>query len=55
MFPPGLLTEGLEELQRPEGRVFFAGSDIASGWRGFIDGAIESGARVASHIHHHLS
>lgn len=55
MYPPGLLTEGLEELQRPEGRVFFAGSDIASGWRGFIDGAIESGARVAAQINHHLS
>jgi monoamine oxidase len=28
---------------RPEGRVVFAGSDIANGWSGFIDGAIESG------------
>jgi monoamine oxidase len=28
----------------------FAGSDIASGWRGFIDGAIESGVKVARKI-----
>lgn len=55
MYPPGLLTDGLEELQRPEENVFFAGGDIASGWRGFIDGAIESGARAAQHLNHYLS
>lgn len=47
MYRPGVLTGALEELQRPEGNVYFATSDIASGWRGFIDGAIESGARAA--------
>lgn len=47
MYPPGMLTGALEELQRPEGNIYFAGADIASGWRGFIDGAIESGARAA--------
>ena len=35
-------------MQRTEGRVVFAGSDIANGWSGFIDGAIESGVRGAS-------
>ena len=34
--------------RRPEGRVVFAGSDIANGWSGFIDGAIESGFRGAA-------
>jgi len=28
----------------------FAGADIANGWRGFMDGAIESGLRVANEI-----
>lgn len=37
----------LSELVRSEGRVVFAGSDIALGWRGYIDGAIESGLRAA--------
>ena len=46
-YPPGMLTGALKELQRPEDRVYFAGSDIADGWRGFIDGAIESGAQTA--------
>lgn len=47
---PGQLTSYLEELQRPEGVVHLAGSDYASGWAGFIDGAIESGLRVARRI-----
>ncbi len=43
MYRPSTLTRDLENLQRVEGRVHFAGSDVANGWRGFIDGAIESG------------
>lgn len=41
------MSKLLPELQKPEGRIFFASADWASGWRGFIDGAIEQGA-VAS-------
>jgi monoamine oxidase len=44
---PNAVTRYLRELQRPEGRVFLAGSDIASGWSGFIDGAVESGLSAA--------
>jgi monoamine oxidase len=36
-------------MQLHEGRVLFAGSDIANGWSGFIDGAIESGLRTGAH------
>ena len=50
MYPKGMLTGALAELQRPEGNIHFAGADIANGWRGFIDGAIESGARAAQTI-----
>jgi pseudooxynicotine oxidase len=50
MYPPGLLTSSLPALQRPEGNLYFATSDIASGWRGFIDGAVESGAVAAQHV-----
>jgi monoamine oxidase len=42
-FGPGQMSRSLPDLQRPEGRTFFAGGDIASGWSGYIDGAIESG------------
>ena len=44
---PKAVTRYLRELQRPEGRIFLAGSDIASGWSGFIDGAVESGLSAA--------
>jgi monoamine oxidase len=35
-------------MQEPEGRVLLAGSDLADGWAGFIDGAIESGLRAGA-------
>ena len=47
---PGQLTSYLSELQTPERAVHLAGSDYASGWAGFIDGAIESGLHVARRI-----
>jgi monoamine oxidase len=50
MYRPGVLTGDLRELQRSEGNVHFCGSDIANGWRGFIDGAIESGLRVGRDV-----
>lgn len=46
----GYMTHTLPELQRPHGRVRFAGSDVANGWGGFIDGAIESGLTTARQI-----
>jgi pseudooxynicotine oxidase len=45
---PGWYEHHHATMQRPEGAVVFAGSDIANGWSGFIDGAIESGLRSAS-------
>ena len=40
---PGWYSRHHAEMRRPEGRVLLAGSDVANGWSGFIDGAIESG------------
>lgn len=42
-----LLTNHLEDMRASHGRVFFANSDWAVGWRSFIDGAIEEGTRAA--------
>jgi monoamine oxidase len=48
---PMLRPNQLETIQTAahaaHGRVRLAGSDYAEGWAGFIDGAIESGKRVA--------
>ena len=43
---PGWYEHHHAAMQRIEGRVVLAGSDIANGWSGFIDGAIESGLRA---------
>ncbi|PYH76873.1 FAD/NAD(P)-binding domain-containing protein [Aspergillus uvarum CBS 121591] len=40
---PNSASVHLQELQKPHGRILFAGADWADGWRGFIDGAIERG------------
>lgn len=47
---PGFLTGSLAELQQASGRVHLAGSDLANGWSGFIDGAIESGLTAARRV-----
>ena len=36
----------LEDLQRPEGRILFAGAATCNGWHEHIDGAVESGLRA---------
>lgn len=46
-YRPGRITRSHTELNRPEGRVFFATSDIAIGNTSWMDGAIDSG-RVAA-------
>jgi pseudooxynicotine oxidase len=45
---PGWYEHHHAAMQRPEGRVVLAGSDLANGWAGFIDGAIESGLRAGA-------
>lgn len=52
---PNQLTHTLAELQRPEDGVFLAGSDYATGWAGFIDGAIESGLIVSRNVRRYLT
>ncbi|ARQ71070.1 flavin monoamine oxidase family protein [Streptomyces marincola] len=43
----GQLSRHLPRIQQPHGRITFANDGIASGWHGFIDGAIETGHRAA--------
>jgi monoamine oxidase len=49
-FKGGQLTRLHSDLQTTEGRVAFAGSDVAPRWAGWIEGAIESGAEAAEKI-----
>jgi monoamine oxidase len=48
---PNQLITLLRDLQRPHGRIAFAGGDIAYGWNGgFIEGALETGERAAQQV-----
>lgn len=46
-FEPGYLSRNHSDLSEPEGRLFFAGADIAMRFNSWIAGAIESGIRAA--------
>jgi monoamine oxidase len=47
--PPGWFGDGtFEQLELPEGKLAFAGSDVASEGAGWIEGAIGSGIRAAA-------
>ncbi|WP_292852408.1 NAD(P)/FAD-dependent oxidoreductase [Microbacterium sp.] len=46
----GFLSRSLPALRAGHGAVRFAGSDVAEGWGGFIDGAIESGLTAARDV-----
>jgi len=45
---PGWYTRHHAEMRRLEGRIVLGGSDLANGWAGFIDGAIESGLEAGA-------
>ncbi len=47
---PGWYTHHHAAMRQPESGLVFAGSDLADGWSGFIDGAIESGLRAARQV-----
>ena len=47
---PGQVHDAWSALRAPEGRVHFAGAHTALRWPSFMDGAIESGHRVAEEV-----
>ena len=47
---PGWYTRHHAAMRGPENGLVFAGSDLADGWSGFVDGAIESGLRAARQV-----
>ena len=49
-YRPGQLMRFHSAFQQMEGRIAFAGSDLALGWAGWMDGAIETGARAAAQV-----
>lgn len=46
--PPGVLTAAGMALREPCGRIHFAGTETATRWMGYMEGAAEAGERAAS-------
>ncbi|GAA2810417.1 FAD-dependent oxidoreductase [Kribbella solani] len=49
-FTPGAWTSCGEWLRRAHGRVHWAGSETATRWIGFMDGAVTAGERAAAEV-----
>jgi monoamine oxidase len=49
VYRPGQVTAFWEVLRRPHGRIWLAGEHVAT-WTGYLEGAVESGERVAHEI-----
>jgi monoamine oxidase len=51
---PGALTQFGSTLRQRIGRIFFAGTESATIWAGYIEGALRSGARAAAEVREYL-
>jgi len=50
LFTPGTWTQYGPALREPVGRIHWAGTETATEWCGYMDGAVESGERAAAEI-----
>ncbi|MFY9920110.1 MAG: flavin monoamine oxidase family protein [Mycobacterium sp.] len=53
--PPGSWTTYGPWLRKPVDQIFWAGTETADEWTGFLDGAVRSGRRAAAEVHRELS
>lgn len=53
--PPGSWTAHGRWLRTPVQAIFWAGTETADAWTGFLDGAVRSGARAAGEAHQELT
>jgi monoamine oxidase len=49
-FPTNVWTQYGPALRTPVGRLHWAGTETATVWNGYMDGAVQSGERVAAEI-----
>lgn len=48
--PPGVLTQLGPALRRPVDRIHWAGTEHATAWAGYLEGAVRSGEEVADQV-----
>ncbi|XP_051762061.1 amine oxidase [flavin-containing] [Ctenopharyngodon idella] len=49
-FPPGIMTQYGRVLREPVGRLYFAGTETATEWSGYMEGAVQAGERATREI-----
>ena len=49
-FPPGTWTQFGPALRRPSGLLHWAGTETATEWSGYMNGAVQSGKRAAEEV-----
>lgn len=49
-FPPGILTQFGRVLREPVGKLYFAGTETATEWSGYMEGAVQAGERAAREV-----
>ena len=47
---PGVMTQLGSALREPSGRIHWAGTETATEWAGYMDGALQSGLRAAMEV-----
>lgn len=50
LFAPGVWTGGGARLREPVGRLHFAGTETATRWMGYFDGAIDAAERAVAEV-----
>jgi monoamine oxidase len=53
--PPGSWTNYGQWLRKPIDGIFWAGTETADKWTGFLDGAVRSGQRAAAEVDAYLA
>jgi monoamine oxidase len=48
--PPGVLSDFGTAMRQPVDRIHWAGTETATYWNGYMDGAVSSGERVAAEV-----
>lgn len=48
--PPGVMVAAGTALEEPAGGVYFAGTETADVWKGYMEGAVRSGVRAALEV-----
>ncbi|XP_072901613.1 amine oxidase [flavin-containing] [Hemitrygon akajei] len=53
-FPPGIMTQYGKILREPFQKIYFAGTETATEWSGYMEGAVQAGERAAREVLHEM-